>query len=53
MEARLGIAAKLIHTNETPGDMMGDNTALRATGWRPRHRMNDFIRDELPVAVPT
>ena len=53
MEARLGTAARLIDTHETPGDMMGDNTALRATGWRPRHRVQDFIRDELPVAVPT
>jgi len=49
MEARMGVAADLIHTHETPGDMMGDNTALRATGWRPRRLVNDFIRDELPA----
>src|SRR5689334_7178475 len=53
VEARLGIAANLVHTHETPGDMMGDNAALRATGWRPRHRVHGFIRDELPIAVPT
>jgi nucleoside-diphosphate-sugar epimerase len=53
MEARLGIAAKLIHTNEMPGDLMGDNTDLRATGWRPRHRLHDFLRGGLPIAVPT
>jgi UDP-glucuronate decarboxylase len=53
MEARLGIAAKLIHANETPGDLMGDNAALRATGWRPRRRVQDFLRDERSIAVPT
>jgi nucleoside-diphosphate-sugar epimerase len=53
MEARLNITADLVHTHETAGDMMGDNTALRATGWRPRHRVHEFLRNELPAAVPT
>ena len=53
MESRLGIAANLAYTQEMSGDMMGDNAALRQTGWRPRHRVNDFIRCELPTAVPT
>jgi UDP-glucose 4-epimerase len=46
MEARLGVAANLAHTQEASGDMMGDNAALRRTGWRPRHQVRDFIRHE-------
>jgi nucleoside-diphosphate-sugar epimerase len=35
-EQRLGLRATLEHTGESPGDMMGSNEKLRATGWRPR-----------------
>ncbi len=52
MEARLGIAANLAHTDETSGDMMGDNAALRETGWRPRRPVSDFLRHEPSTAAP-
>jgi nucleoside-diphosphate-sugar epimerase len=52
MESRLGVAANLAHTHEISGDMMGDNAALRETGWRPRRSVADFIRYELPTAGP-
>jgi nucleoside-diphosphate-sugar epimerase len=41
-EARQGLSANVIHTSETASDMMGDNAALRRTGWRatvPAKRM--------------
>jgi nucleoside-diphosphate-sugar epimerase len=50
MESRLGIAAGLDDVPERSGDMMGDNAALRATGWGPRRRIEDFLRCELPAA---
>ncbi|MFO1059713.1 MAG: NAD(P)-dependent oxidoreductase [Dongiaceae bacterium] len=50
MESRLGIAASLDDVQERSGDMMGDNAALRGTGWRPRRRIEDFMRCELPAA---
>lgn len=34
-EARLARRANLVWSNEPCGDLMGDNTALRRTGWRP------------------
>ena len=52
MEARLDIAANLAHTHETSGDMMGDNAALRETGWQPCRPVSDFLRYELSTAAP-
>jgi len=49
MEARLGLRANLTFTDETSGDMMGDNAALRETGWRPRRPVSDFMRYEPPA----
>jgi nucleoside-diphosphate-sugar epimerase len=51
MEARCGLVANLDHTDESSGDVMGDNAALRRTGWRPRRGVNDFLRCAAPVAV--
>lgn len=52
MESRLGLRANLTFTDETSGDMMGDNAALRETGWRPRRPVSDFMRYEPPARVP-
>jgi len=52
MESRLNLRANLTFTDETSGDMMGDNAALRETGWRPRRPVSDFMRYEPPARVP-
>ena len=43
MERRLGIKANLVATEETSGDMMGSNAALKRTGWRPTIGLNEII----------
>jgi nucleoside-diphosphate-sugar epimerase len=42
-ELRLGVKARLILTDESSGDMMGCNAALRRTGWRPTIGLNEII----------
>jgi nucleoside-diphosphate-sugar epimerase len=42
-EARLGKTANLVWSDEPCGDLMGDNTALRHTGWRPKVGIDDLV----------
>lgn len=45
MEFRVGMRAKLVYTQETAGDVMGDNSLLRQTGWRPARRLQSVLAD--------
>ena len=42
-ELRLGIKGNLVATDETSGDMMGSNVALKRSGWQPIIGLEEII----------
>lgn len=43
MESRIGRPANIERTDDVSGDMMADNSALRRTGWTPRHTIDGYL----------
>lgn len=43
VQARVGGAAILRHTQQATGDLMGDNTSLRDAGWIPKHSVDGYL----------
>lgn len=43
MEHYSGLKADVRHVDQTSSDMMGDNAALRAAGWRPRETIDSWL----------